>query len=133
MTRVDDFTASLPETIPAGLGGRTSLASVLLMAHDAHRFPPYRWTPVDTADRLLRRDAQPEAAGARYEYLLELLDDLIERSERFEPHAELSDRLEAQSALWYVTPGTPLARWDESTAAAYLAFFNGAVSPVDAA
>ena len=86
--------------------------------------------PVDTADRLLRRDAQPEAAGARYEYLLELLDDLIERSERFEPHAELSDRLEAQSALWYVTPGTPLARWDESTAAAYLAFFNGAVSPI---
>jgi hypothetical protein len=78
--RVDRFASSLPDTVPPGPGGRTSLASLLLMAHDVHRFPPYRWTPVDTADRLLGRDAQPEAAGERYGYLLELLDELIERS-----------------------------------------------------
>ncbi|CAB4712170.1 MAG: EVE domain-containing protein [Actinobacteria bacterium] len=130
--RVQAFVDVLPDYVPAGTGGRLSLASVLLGALDPERYPVYRPTPVDKAVALLGIDQLPEPAGERYAAFLALLDRLIERSEQL--GTPLGTRLQAQSALWCVTSGVPYEPWTAADRWAYAAYLRGpGNSPLDAA
>ena len=91
----------IPADVVGGPGARTSLASVLAMALDPHRYPPYRVTQFNKAYDLIGYsppDAVDEAAA--YQHALAFLDVLSD--EAAHRGLRLRDRLDAQSVVWSV-------------------------------
>lgn len=95
------FEPAVREAVPAiAPGNVVAFGSILLMARDPSRFPPYRPSPVTRWREVVGGDAPEPNAVARYTELLGLTDELLERA----PGAgiTLADRLEAQGLAWSV-------------------------------
>jgi MoxR-like ATPase len=122
-TRLTGFFEWLPREVGSGRGGRLSVVSTLLLAIEPTVWPIYRSTPVDKLFELLRIGSNDGDESAAYLRFVSVLDELITRAETF--GLVLSDRLEAQSVVWAVTSGRPLANWGEEMTNAYAAYLAG--------
>ena len=121
-TRIQDFSSLLPYSDVGGIQGtgisgprtRASICSVLLMALDVEKYPPYRWTLFDAAYK--RTDYSPPTSDAnevvQYEHALGFHDRFIQ--EAASRDLEISHRLEAQSLVWMIINGGDV-EGDEST------------------
>ena len=100
--RVRAFAGLLPRSASAGVGTRTTIASVLVMGLDAWRYPPFRTTLFDEAYQ--RTGYEPPNGdadeAALYDHALGFLDRLID--EASERGLDLRHRLDAQSVVWAV-------------------------------
>ena len=100
--RVRAFADLLPRSASAGVGTRTTIASVLVMGLDARRYPPFRTTLFDEAYQ--RTGYEPPNGdadeAALYDHALGFLDRLID--EASERGLDLRHRLDAQSVVWAV-------------------------------
>ena len=101
-------------------GNSTALGSVLLMARDLGQFPPYRPTPVVKAGQLTGTTAVGDKPSERYEALLGLCDEVLERSA--DSGLELADRLDAQGLIWSVVTYDVPDAWVAVEAAAFKAW-----------
>jgi hypothetical protein len=101
-------------------GEATAVGSVLLMARDLARFPPYRPTPVHKALQLTGQTSSGTTASARYDDLLTLCAEVLERAPDHE--IELTDLLDAQGLIWAVVSYEPGADWSHSDRAAFAAW-----------
>ena len=84
-----------------GPGSMLASVSVLLMALDPKKYPPYRWEPFK---RAYERTGYPFSSGDNeavfYEHAMKFLDNLVRRaSER--NFSRPSNRLEAQAIVWW--------------------------------
>ena len=111
-------------------GEATAVGSVLLMARDLARFPPYRPTPVQKALQLTGQASGGTTASARYDDLLTLCAEVLERAPEYE--IELADLLDAQGLIWAVVSYDPGAGWSPSDRAAF-ASWRGDRVPEDEA
>ena len=112
--RVRAFAELLPRSASAGVGTRTTIASVLLMGIDAQRYPPFRTTLFDEAYQRTGHEPPNDDAGeaALYDHALGFLDRLI--AEASERGVNLRHRLDAQSIVWAVIrSGEELAEEDD--------------------
>ena len=100
--RVRAFADLLPRSASAGVGTRTTIASVLLMGLDAWRYPPFRTTLFDEAYQRTGYEPPNDDAdeAALYDHALGFLDRLI--AEASERGLALRHRLDAQSVVWAV-------------------------------
>ncbi|MFD5091000.1 McrB family protein [Amycolatopsis thailandensis] len=116
---VDRFLSRLPRSAADGTGARLSLASVLLGANDALRYPPWRARAVDLAYRLTGHTKPEPAAteGERYEAFLVFLDQVMDAFRR--NGVPLGDRLDAQSIIWALMTYDPPEDWTEEEIAAF--------------
>ena len=108
--RIQDFNSLMPYSDVGGIQGtgisgpgtRASICSVLLMALDVEKYPPYRWTLFDAAYKMT--NYTPPATDAsevvQYEHALSFLDRFME--EAASRDLEIRHRLEAQSLVWMV-------------------------------
>ena len=101
-------------------GNATALGSLLFMSQDLAEFPPYRPTPVTKALQLTGRATPAAAPSARFEALLNLCDEVLERAG--DTGIELRDRLDAQGLIWVTVTYDPPEVWDEVDRAALLAW-----------
>jgi hypothetical protein len=101
-------------------GNAAALGSVLLMARDLAEYPPYRPTPVQTLCRLTNTPPPGNAPSQRYDVLLGLCDELIERAG--DTDLEVQDRLDAQSLLWAVAQYAAPESWSPAERDAFLAW-----------
>lgn len=117
MLDLDDFADDLrvvvhrakPEGRRVTPGDATALASLLLMARDPSRYPPYRPSPAGTVARLSGVPAGASGdPGQRYSEFLDWLDDFIDEARSRE--VDIPDRLAAQGIAWAVAKGSP-ADW----------------------
>lgn len=114
----------------SGIGGRTSLGSVFLMAVDPQKYPPYRDTPAKTTVRLTKgyRPQESATAGEVYTLFLERLDIITGAMAR--AGRPLDDRLAAQSLAWLVAQWEDPTGWDPRTYQEFDAWRTGkAVQP----
>lgn len=111
--RIRAFTPLIPDSLPSGkhappggTGTRLRWIAVLLMARDAHQFPPYKVTEfAETYERTGHPAPAPDDdEGSHYEHALEFLDELVRRA-RASGLERPKDRLEAQSVLFAVAGG----------------------------
>ena len=111
--RIRIFTPMIPESLPSGrqaptrgTGTRLRWIALLLMAHGARQFPPYKVTEFNkTYERTGHPRPAPEADEAsHYQAALGLLDELIERA-RETGLERPQNRLEAQSVVFAVARG----------------------------
>ena len=111
--RIRSFTPMIPRSLPSGrqaptrgTGTRLRWLALLLMAHGARQFPPYKVTEFNkTYERTGHPRPAPEGdEAAHYEAALELLNELIERA-RETGLERPKDRLEAQSVVFAVAGG----------------------------
>ena len=80
-------------------GAQLTLVSTLLMGLDPENFPPARSAAVEHAASALGiRFPRSSSAGARYAFMLRLLDGMIEMTRGTEH--PLQNRLQAQGAIW---------------------------------
>lgn len=98
--RIRNFCQGLPGEVSRGVGARTNLASVLLMALGAETYPPYRVTIFGKAYALfgfesLGRDFDE---SEHYAHALKFLDALCGEAEGF--RLEIRHQLDAQSIIW---------------------------------
>ena len=107
-------------------GNSTALGSVLLMARDLRQFPPYRPTPAVKAGQLTGTTAVGDKPSERYDALLQLCDEVLERSA--DSGLELADRLDAQGLIWSVVTYDPPASWGPAEAAAFKAWRGDAAA-----
>ena len=99
---VRGFLHRVPTDVVGGPGVRTNLASVLAMALDPGRYPPYRVTQFNMGYELTGYpppDAGADEAAA-CQHALEFLDALSEEASK--RGLQLRDRLEAQAVVWSV-------------------------------
>ncbi len=101
-------------------GNTTALGSVLLMARDLGQFPPYRPTPAVKAGQLTGTMAVGDKPSERYDALLGLCDEVLERSA--DSGLELADRLDAQGLIWSVVTYDVPDNWAPAEAAAFKAW-----------
>ena len=101
-------------------GEATAVGSVLLMARDLARFPPYRPTPVQKALQLTGQASAGTTASERYDDLLTLCAEVLERAPDHE--IELTDLLDAQGLMWAVVSYEPGAEWSQSDRTAFAAW-----------
>ena len=92
------FMERLPKAVVSSPGQRTALASVLLLAIDAYRNPPYRPTPLQLAYKLTGFGAEPNEEVGRYRKALDFFDAVLEKAKS--QGVPLRDRLDAQSVIW---------------------------------
>ncbi len=104
--RIRGFTNSLPPKVLAGTGTRLRVTSVLLMALDAHLYPPYKFTEYRSAFDRTGYSVPPTSAdeASQYEHALHFLDEIVERA-RLAGLERPKDRLESQSVLFAVAGG----------------------------
>ncbi len=95
------FLDRVPRSAVSTPGQRTALGSVLLMATDPYRFPPYRPTPLQLAFKLTAFGASEEQEVPRYRQALAFFDAVLEHASS--QGVALRDRLDAQSVTWAVT------------------------------
>jgi hypothetical protein len=98
-------------------GNSTALGSILLMARDLGQFPPYRPTPVVKAGQLTDTAVVGDKPSERYDALLRLCDEVLERSA--DSGLELADRLDAQGLIWSVVTYNPPDTWGPAEAATF--------------
>lgn len=94
------FIEKLPKAIVSSPGQRTAVASVLLMAVDAYRNPPYSPTAFQLAYKLTEFGAPENEEVARFGQALAFLDTLLDKAQS--QGVALRDRLDAQSVTWSV-------------------------------
>jgi 5-methylcytosine-specific restriction protein B len=126
--RIRSFCSQLPLAALSGTGTRACLASVLNLATDLERNPPYRATAFNKAYELTGYSKPPKEADEAdvYAHALAFLDDFDrEASDR---GLAMRDRLDAQSGVGCVTWGEPLSSWK---LADQRAFRRYAGKPVD--
>ncbi len=117
--KIDDFTEQLRPYNPEqfSVGGIVGFASILLLARDAHRFPPYRARMVKKFLKLVGwsdRGANGTPAE-RYQLLLDALDEMVHLAP--EHDITLRDRLDAQGLLWTVMNVDPTDEWSPEQSA----------------
>jgi 5-methylcytosine-specific restriction protein B len=95
------FLERLPKVAVTTPGQRTALGSVLLMAADPYRNPPYRPSPLQLAYQLTDFGPPETEEVARYRQALTFFDAVLARAEA--QGLSLRDRLDAQSVTWSVT------------------------------
>lgn len=118
LARLADFFVHFPKSVIPGLGGRTSLASVLMLAVDPRVYPPYRVAALHAAYKLAHFDAGDEKDEvAMYRAALAFFDRLIERGR--EKGVDLVDRLDAQSIAWCVVSWDAPEEWPAEDRAAF--------------
>ena len=100
--RMRAFADLLPRSASAGVGARTTIASVLLMGLDAQRCPPFRTTLFDEAYQRTGYEPPNDDSdeASLYDHALGFLDRLI--AEASERGLALRHRLDAQSVVWAV-------------------------------
>lgn len=120
IARLDELSSQLkllqPKLTP---GDRTAFGSLLLLAQDPDRFPPYRPTPVERSHKLsgvpMISTSEP---AARYEHFLEWLDAFIAAAG--ERGLDIPSRLEAQGYAWALAKYDPAKTpWDEEKQAEF--------------
>ena len=97
---IRSFCGILPTELISGIGARTNLASILLMALGAERYPPFRIGVFRDAYETFSFDA-PNGnldEGATYGRALEFLDTLLREAD--ELGIKVRHRLDAQSIVW---------------------------------
>ncbi len=104
--RIRSFTESFPTDVLSGTGTRLRVISVLLMALDAHLYPPYKFKEYHSAFARTGHPVPPAVndEASQYEHALVFLDKIIERA-RLAGLKRPKDRLEAQSVLFAVAGG----------------------------
>ena len=105
--RIRAFCNSVPRSAVSRPGTLTTLVSVLLMAIDVAKYPPYRTTTFYEAYKRTGYE-QPERdadEAALYEHGLGFLDRFIEEARQ--RGLELRHRLDAQSVVYIITSGPP--------------------------
>ena len=106
--RVRTFAGLLPRSAISSVGVRTTIASVLLMALDAERYPPFRTTLLTEAyERTGYEGPAPNAdEAALYDHALGFFDRFIDEASARD--LNLRHPLDAQSLVWAViTKGEP--------------------------
>ncbi len=121
------FLERLPKEVIGTPGQRVSIGSVLLMAADPYRCPPYRPTPIQAALKLTNFGASATEEGARYAQAMAFFDAVLDRAAS--QGVELRDALDAQSVTWAVTSNDPPTAWppEDRTALARYRSSAGAV------
>ena len=104
--RVEGFDSRLPESrlSKRSWGTRCNIASYLLMGMNPERYPPYQKRVFRKTYEELGHPVPPprdRKASAEYRYALDFLDALLAEF-RKRGVETLRNRLEAQSAVWYV-------------------------------
>ena len=108
IARIRAFSSRWPRGVVSGTGVRLRAISVLLMALDAERYPPFKTTELNDACARVgyRKLPRDEDEGTLYEHVLRFFDRVIEEStERGLDRP--SNRLEAQSVVWGIERDTP--------------------------
>jgi len=121
------FLGHLPKDAVRTPGQRVALGSVLLMAADPYRHPPYRPTPLQHAYQLTGFGASETEEVARYRQALAFFDAVLAHAAS--GGLTLRDRLDAQSVVWSVTNGDVPADWPEEDRAAIELYRKGAPAP----
>lgn len=118
----------LKPALPQGItpGNATALGAVLMMERDSAQFPPYRPTPVDKARALTEQPASGTSPAERYDDLLTICDEVLDRSADF--GIELADRLDAQGLIWAVVSYPPPEVWPANERSAFVAWRGEAVA-----
>jgi len=119
---VSAFTAQVPREVIPSPGQRVAMASVLLMATDPYRNPPYRATAVQQAFKLTAFAVPAANEGERYPQAIAFFDAVLDHAAS--QGVELRDRLDAQSATWAVVSNEPSPTWlaeDQAAAIRYRA------------
>ena len=103
--RIRRFCDLLPKSEISGPGVRTTLVSVLLMAIDAKKYPPFRVGYFKDAYKLTHYEKPSSDAdeAAIYEHALGFLDRFID--EAAERDLPIKNRLVAQSIVWAIREG----------------------------
>ena len=101
ITRIRAFSNRLPADVIHGAGGRLRTISVLLMALDAERYPPFKKTELNRAYARVGYPKPPRDAdeGAQYEHAFGFWDQVIKESAARRLDRP-GNRLEAQSVVW---------------------------------
>lgn len=124
---LSQFLSRTPKTAIATPGNRVSIGSVLLMAVDPYRHPPYRPVPIQLALKLTDFGAPETEEVARYRQTLAFFDAVLQRAEG--EGLQLRDRLDAQSVAWCVSTWEPPADWPEEDRIAFLRYRESAGAP----
>ena len=95
------FLDRTPKLAVSSPGNRVSIGSVLLMAVDPYRYPPYRVTPLQRAYKLTDFGLSETEEVGRYRQALEFFDVVLQRAAT--EGLGLRDRLDAQAVTWSVT------------------------------
>jgi 5-methylcytosine-specific restriction enzyme B len=103
------FVQRLPKDVVGSPGQRVAIGSVLLMASDPYRCPPYRPTPLRLAYKLTDFGAEENEEAARYRHALEFFDAVVDHA--VNQGVDLRDRLDAQSVTWAVTSNETPEAW----------------------
>lgn len=123
------FLNGVPSAIVASPGLRATVGSVLLMAVDPYRLPPYRTTPLQLAYKLTEFGRPEQEPVARYRQALSFFDELLERGAA--QGLGLRDRLDAQSVTWSVTATDIPSGWPREDQDAIKWYREQAGKPVD--
>ena len=133
------FLDRLPADVAPGLGARLSLASVLMLAADAHITPPFRSTvyskTVEVLQRPLKSDPDSLANAtppkhpeiAIWAHWLGLMEEL--RLRLLAVGIALRDMLDAQGIAWWIATQPPPSSWDDEARAAFEAFRSAEAPP----
>jgi len=126
------FVQRLPKDVVSSPGQRVAIGSVLLMAADPYRCPPYRPTPLQRAYKLTDFGTEENEETARYRRALDFFDAVLGHAAH--QGVELRDRLDAQSVTWAVTSDeTPeawgLEPWPAVDVEALQRYRKGAAAP----
>jgi 5-methylcytosine-specific restriction protein B len=123
------FLDRMPKAAIATPGNRVSIGSVLLMAVNPYRHPPYRTVPIQLAFKLTDFGAAETEEVARYRQTLAFFDDVVQRG--VVEGLELRDRLDAQSVTWCVATWAPPKEWPEEDRAALIHYRESAGKPAE--
>ena len=128
--RLRGFFEQVPGDVLKSLGERLNIGSFLMMAEDPGRLPPIKISPFRKAWKLAGRGGGPTSSepSAVYGEILQFLDELAGDGAGWP--APLRDRLDAQSAVWYLAkrknkPG----RWPPEDWDTFVAWRNGGTPP----
>ena len=109
--RIRAFSSRLPADVISGAGGRLRTISVLLMALNAERYPPFKAKEFSSAYARVGYPKPPRGAdeGAQYEHSLGFFDQVIKES-AVRGLDRPGSRLEAQSVVWGVERDLPVEK-----------------------
>jgi len=102
-SRLNAFSARVPDSTVAGRGVRLNVAAYLLGGIDHLRWPNYRVTVLDRACELAKvaKATREMSIGGAYGHALAFFDQLSLEAKRFD--VDVRDRLDAQSLAFCVT------------------------------
>jgi len=106
-----------PQRLSAG--GAIGFGALLLMAVSPTTYVPFRARRTAEFIRLLGREPLKSSApaSARYEQVLEILDELVEQAQS--AGLSIRDRLDAQGLMWTLTNTDPDSTWPTDEAQAF--------------